>query len=97
MRATEIGEVEMFRGGDPLCTVIRRDQFDARLARAAKEAGLEIIDQMPGAGCRAVRGCVRVRTDRATFETPVLVGADGSGSRVRARSSAAARRRSGAP
>src|SRR5271167_1095321 len=31
------GEVEMFRG-DPLCTVIRRDRFDDRLARAATEA-----------------------------------------------------------
>jgi flavin-dependent dehydrogenase len=81
---TEVGEVEMFRG-DPLCTVIRRDQFDARLARAAKAAGLEIIDE-----CRVLEveqssgGSVRVRTERATLETPVLVGADGSGSRVRA-------------
>ena len=80
---TEVGEVEMFRG-DPLCTVVRRDQFDARLAHAAKEAGLEIIDH-----CRVWKvdqsgGTVRVRTERATFESPVLVGADGSGSRVRA-------------
>ena len=80
---TEIGEVEMFRG-DPLCTVIRRDQFDARLARAAKDAGLEIIDQCRVWEVEQSDGSVRVRTERATFETPVLVGADGSGSRVRA-------------
>jgi menaquinone-9 beta-reductase len=80
---TEIGEVEMFRG-DPLCTVIRRDQFDARLARAAKEAGLEIIDECRVWEVDQSNGSVRVRTERATFETPVLVGADGSGSRVRA-------------
>ncbi|HLI80052.1 MAG TPA: FAD-dependent monooxygenase, partial [Candidatus Binataceae bacterium] len=80
---TMVGEVEMFRG-DPLCTVVRRDEFDAWLARAAKDEGLEIID-----GCRVwdveqFDGFVRVRTERATFEAPVLVGADGSGSRVRA-------------
>jgi flavin-dependent dehydrogenase len=80
---TEIGEVEMFRG-DPLCTVIRRDQFDARLARAAKQAGLEIIDHCRVWDVEQSGGTVRVRTERSTFETPVLVGADGSGSRVRA-------------
>jgi flavin-dependent dehydrogenase len=80
---TEIGEVEMFRG-DPLCTVVRRDLFDARLARAAKDAGLEIIDQCRVSEVEQAGGSVRVRTQRATFETPVLVGADGSGSRVRA-------------
>ncbi len=73
----------MFRG-DALCTVIRRDRFDARLARAAQEAGLEIIDQCRVWEVEQSAGSVRVRTDRATFEAPVLVGADGSGSRVRA-------------
>jgi len=80
---TVAGEVEMYRG-DPLCTIVRREEFDAWLARKAKEAGLEIIE-----GCRVweveqANGSVRVRTERATFEAPVLVGADGSGSRVRA-------------
>jgi flavin-dependent dehydrogenase len=78
---TEAGEVEMFRG-DPLCTVVRRDQFDARLARAAKEAGLEIIDQCRVWDVEQFDGSVRVRTERTTFEAPVLVGADGSGSRI---------------
>jgi flavin-dependent dehydrogenase len=80
---TEIGEVEMYRG-DPLCTVIRRDQFDAQLARAAKDAGLEIIDQCRVWEVEQSNGSVRVRTERASFEAPVVVGADGSGSRVRA-------------
>jgi flavin-dependent dehydrogenase len=83
---TVVGEVEMFRG-DPLATVIRRDEFDARLARAAQDAGLEIIDR-----CRVLEvaqsassvDSVQMRTERGTFEAPVLVGADGSGSRVRA-------------
>jgi flavin-dependent dehydrogenase len=80
---TEVGEVEMFRG-DPLCTVIRRDEFDARLARAAKDTGLEIIDRCRVWEVEQSDGSVRVRTERATFEAPVVVGADGSGSRVRA-------------
>ena len=80
---TMLGEVDMFRG-DALCTVIRRDQFDARLARAAKEAGLEIIDHCRVMEVEQSAGSVRVTTERATFEAPVLVGSDGSGSRVRA-------------
>ncbi len=80
---TVSGEVEMFRG-DPLCTVIRRDRFDARVARAAIEAGLQIIDRCRVLEVEQFPDHVRVRTERATYETPVLVGADGSGSRVRA-------------
>ena len=80
---TVVGEVEMFRG-DALCTVVRREEFDARLARAAKAAGLEIIDRCRVWEVEQSAGSVRVRTERATFEAPVLVGADGSGSRVRA-------------
>jgi flavin-dependent dehydrogenase len=80
---TVVGEVEMFRG-DPLATVIRRDEFDARLARAAKDAGLEIVDRCRVWEVAQSSGSVEVRTERGTFEAPVLVGADGSGSRVRA-------------
>ena len=80
---TEAGEVEMDRG-DALCTVIRRDQFDARLARAAREAGLEIIENCRVLEVEQSADSVRVRTERSTFEAPFLVGADGSGSRVRA-------------
>ncbi len=79
---TEVGNVDLSRG-DVLCRVIRRDQFDAMLARHARDAGLEII-----AHCRVLDvaqndGGVRVDTDRGPFKTHVLIGADGSGSRVR--------------
>ena len=80
---TMVGDVEMFRG-DPLCTVVRRDEFDARLARAALNAGLEIIDRCHVRAVEQSDDAVRVTTERATFEAPVLLGADGSGSRVRA-------------
>ena len=35
--ATPVGGVDLSRGGEVLCTVIRRDRFDATLARAACE------------------------------------------------------------
>ncbi len=79
---TEIGDVDMFRG-DALCTVIRRDQFDARLARAATERGLEIIDECRVTDAEQSSRGVRVATARGVFESELLVGADGSGSRVR--------------
>lgn len=79
---TPCGDVEMFRG-DPLCTVIRRDLFDARLARAATEAGLELVENCRVREVEQGADSVRVKTDRARFEAPVLIGADGSGSRVR--------------
>ena len=82
--ATPVGDVDLSRGGDLLCTVIRRDVFDARLARAAKDEGVEIVEGSRVLDVEQHPAAVRVRTERATFEAPVLVGADGSGSRVRA-------------
>ena len=80
---TPVGTVELDRG-EPLCTIIRRDQFDARLARAARTAGLEIAEHTRVTGVSQNAERVRVETDRGVFEARVLVGADGSGSRVRA-------------
>ncbi len=69
--------------GEGVGTVVRRDEFDALLARAARDAGLEIVEYCRVVGVEQVNGCVRVRTDDRDFEAPVLVGADGSGSIVR--------------
>jgi len=79
---TPIGDVDMFRG-DALCTVIRRDEFDALLARAAREAGLELIENTRVLKIEQDVGSVRVATDTGAFESAIVVGADGSGSRVR--------------
>jgi len=79
---TEIGEVD-YRGDDVLCTVVRRDQFDARLARAAREAGLEIIEDCRVTEVETSEGGVLVHSSCGVFEAEVLIGADGSGSRVR--------------
>jgi flavin-dependent dehydrogenase len=80
---TEVGDVDMYRG-DPLCTVVRRDEFDASLARAARQAGLEIIENCRLLDVAQSQGEVRLTTDRGIFETGLVVGCDGSGSRVRA-------------
>jgi len=80
---TDAGEVRIDRG-EPLCTIIRRDEFDARLARAAREAGIEIIEHCRVQGVVQNQAELRLITDIGEFNASVLVGADGSGSRVRA-------------
>lgn len=80
---TPAGDVDLSRGGEVLCTIIRRDRFDAMLARAAVRAGLEIVENERVVEVAQDADRVRVITDRGCFESMVLVGADGSGSRVR--------------
>ncbi|MGH7933154.1 MAG: NAD(P)/FAD-dependent oxidoreductase, partial [Candidatus Binataceae bacterium] len=80
---TEAGTIELRDRGEPLCTIIRRDQFDAWLARAARQAGLEIVENTRVLGVEQEQDAVRVLCDRGVYEGRVVVGADGSGSRVR--------------
>jgi menaquinone-9 beta-reductase len=81
--ATPVGGVDLSRGGDVLATVIRRDRFDALLARAATAAGIEIVEHDRVLDVAQDANGVRVSTERNVIEAQVLVGADGSGSRVR--------------
>ncbi len=81
--ATPVGDVDLSRGGDVLATVIRRDQFDAMLVRAASDAGVEIAQRTRVLDVNQDAAGVRVSTERGIFEAQILVGADGSGSRVR--------------
>jgi menaquinone-9 beta-reductase len=81
--ATPVGGVDLSRNGDVLATVIRRDQFDSMLARAASKAGIEIAQRTRVLDVTQDAGGVRVSTDGGIFEAQILVGADGSGSRVR--------------
>src|SRR5271166_1968138 len=81
--ATPVGGVDLSRGGDVLATVIRRDRFDAMLARAASDAGVEIVERSRVLDVVQDDAAVRVGTESGTYEAKVLVGADGSGSRVR--------------
>jgi flavin-dependent dehydrogenase len=69
--------------GEDLCRVVRRREFDARLAFAARARGVELRQE---ARVRAVARDgpgVRVETEDESFWAPVVVGADGSGSLVR--------------
>jgi flavin-dependent dehydrogenase len=79
---TEVGSVEIPRG-EVLCTIVRRDLFDASLAAAARRAGLTIVEDCRVEAVEQCAGSVRVTTSCGAFEAPLLVGADGSGSRVR--------------
>jgi flavin-dependent dehydrogenase len=79
---TEIGRVD-YPSQETLCTVIRRHQFDAWLARHAVAAGLEIVEDCRVIDVQTGADGVRAITGHGEFEAPLLVGADGSGSRVR--------------
>ncbi|HYR78862.1 MAG TPA: NAD(P)/FAD-dependent oxidoreductase [Candidatus Dormibacteraeota bacterium] len=80
---TPVGSVDLSREGDVLCTIVRRDSFDAMLARAAVGAGLEIVENERVVEVTQNADGVRIRTERGDFQSMMLVGADGSGSRVR--------------
>ena len=80
---TPVGGVDLSGGGGVLCTIVRRDWFDAMLARAAVRAGLEIVGNERVVWVGQDAQGVRVDTDIGTIRAKVLVGADGSGSRVR--------------
>src|SRR5271168_905555 len=81
--ATPVGGVDLSRDGDVLATVIRRDLFDSMLARTARAAGVEIVERSRVLDVVQDANGVRVATDGGMFEAQILVGADGSGSRVR--------------
>ncbi len=79
---TPAGDVS-YSGEQPVCTIIRRDQFDAMLAKHAKAAGLEILEDCRVESVTLEPDGVLVRSNNGDFHSTILVGADGSGSRVR--------------
>ncbi len=68
-----------------LCSVVRRNEFDFLLVRAAEERGAEIRQSEKLIDVVREAASVRVVTDKQTYRARVVVGADGSGSRVRRR------------
>ena len=66
-----------------LCRVVRRAEFDATLAWAARDRGVELREDEHVTHLAREAGGVRVDTNRRTYWTPLVVGADGSGSVVR--------------
>jgi menaquinone-9 beta-reductase len=80
---TAAGTIDLIPSREPLCTIVRRDEFDAMLAGAARRAGLELVEETRILDAEQDTTGMRIATDRGLFEARVLVGADGSGSRVR--------------
>lgn len=68
-----------------LCVVIRRNEFDASLADACRERGIALRENEPVIALERTVAGVRVRTANTTYEAPLIIGADGSGSVVRRR------------
>jgi flavin-dependent dehydrogenase len=58
--------------------VIRRDEFDAWLARKTREAGIEIREGVKVKNIKSGQDGVTVETDGENFRAKVVVGADGS-------------------
>ena len=81
--STEVGEVN-YPAGRTLCTIIRRSEFDSWLARIARDRGLVLIEDTRITGVESGPDRVLVHTARGDFSGRLLIGADGSGSRVRA-------------
>jgi len=80
---TEVGDVT-YPAGRPLCTIVRREEFDSWLASAARNSGLVLLEDTRIIAVARRRDHVTVNTDRGDFSCRLLIGADGSGSRVRA-------------
>lgn len=68
---------------DPVFTIVRRDEFDHWLSRLCQERGVTVRQGETVRQITPHDDYVEVVTDRATFHTRTLVGADGSRSFVR--------------
>ena len=77
------GGRELAIAGDDLCRVVRRRELDALLAWTARDRGVELREEERVTHVARDGAGVRVETSRRTYWTPVVVGADGSGSLVR--------------
>ncbi len=71
------------RREDHVCVVVRRNEFDYLLLRAAAARGAEVRQAEKVRSLVREPDAVRVETERARYRARVVVGADGSGSRVR--------------
>lgn len=68
----------------PALRLIRRDEFDHWLAQKTRQQGIEIRENIRVSAVRPAEGKVVVETDAGTFQSRVVVGADGSNGIVRA-------------
>jgi geranylgeranyl reductase family protein len=68
-----------FETGRPLVYMTSRVRFDSFLADKAAEAGVELRDGAPVQRIEENADSVRVRTSSASFQSKMLIGADGMG------------------
>ena len=73
---------EVFCDDGGMCSVIRRAEFDWSLVQAARQRGALVREGEKVLALRREANHVVIETDRETFRTRIVVGADGSGSRV---------------
>ncbi len=93
----------LFNNSDPfeadmnfeLAFVNRRD-FDQALVSAAVAAGAELIDDLPVNGIDVREERIRVLTEKGSFETRYLIGADGVYTKIGTWTGLVRRRRIGA-
>src|SRR5580704_2298570 len=71
---TEAGTIDLTPSCEPLWTVVRRNEFDAMLARHARAAGLEIIEKNRLLGVEQRGEGLRITTERGLLDAQVLVG-----------------------
>lgn len=70
--------------GEPnFCYVVRRNELDASLAAACRQRGFELRENEAVRSLRRENGGVVIETERGSIFTPLVIGADGSGSVVR--------------
>lgn len=85
---TPAGDISV-RRPDAMCTIVRRDEFDAWLAESARRAGLRLIEECAVRGVRLPgnvspgAGAAHIETSQGALRARFVIGADGSGSRVR--------------
>jgi flavin-dependent dehydrogenase len=63
--------------------IVRRAEFDAWLAGAARARGLALLENTPVRSVRCLEDAVQVETDHGTYRACAVVGADGATSVVR--------------
>jgi flavin-dependent dehydrogenase len=66
-----------------LCRVVRREQFDHLLVEACQQRGIEVRQNEKVLAYERDATGVRIETERGSYHARIVLGADGSGSRVR--------------
>lgn len=74
---------EVFCEDGGMCSIVRRDEFDFLLVQAARARGAETREGEKVLALVREKSGVRVVTEKETYCARIVVGADGSGSRVR--------------